>query len=136
MNRHYKLSAGTDFFYDVHATKYFAHVQSHCDHVLSSAPPAMALEVLFEFENSRRRIVAKKSEVRAAIEKELTRFGPPVNVRYSGECGSSNAYLLQRWSTTWHNFIDVEDENDIEDRDRLTVVPLRSAADSEAPTQV
>ena len=40
-------------FYDVHATKYFVHVRPRA--ILCVA---MALEVLYEFENSRRRIVA------------------------------------------------------------------------------
>ena len=34
----------------------------------------------------------------------------------------------------WSNYIDVEDENDLEDKDRVTVVPITSPTDSEALT--
>ena len=33
-------------------------------------------------------------------------------------------YLLQKWSTSWGAYIDVESVDDIKDKDRLTVVPM------------
>ena len=96
------------------------------------------LQLLFEFQNSRRRVVTKRSRVREALEQELQRFGfASATVRYSGDCGSSSGYLLQRWSETWSNYIDVEEDNDLEDKDRVTVVPMTTfSTDSEGPTQV
>lgn len=95
------------------------------------------LEFLFEFENSRRRIVTSRSRLREALEKELTRFGlNSGSIRYSGDCGSSNSYLLQRWSTTWNSFIDVEEEEELEDKDRVTVVPVLGSTNSETSTKV
>lgn len=71
------------------------------------------------------------------MEKELTRFGlNSVSIRYSGDCGSSNSYLLQRWSTTWNNFVDVEEEEELEDKDRVTVVPILDSTDSVTSTKV
>ena len=97
------------------------------------------LLLLFEFQNSRRQIVTRKSAVRESLEKELERFGLERvgRVRYSGDSGGSNSYLLQRWSDTWNNYIDVEDENDLEDRDKVTVVPMTTSfAESEVSSQV
>ena len=80
----------------------------------------------------------KKWDVRECLEKELERFGlASIRVRYSSDSGGSNSYLLQRWSDAWNNYIDVEDENDLEDRDKVTVVPMTtSLADSEVSSQV
>lgn len=89
------------------------------------------LQLLFEFENSRRQIVTRKSAVRESLEKELERFGlASVRVRYSSDSSGSDSYLLQRWSDAWNNYIDVEDENDLEDRDKVTVVPMTTAFSS------
>ena len=63
----------------------------------------------------------------AAIEQELSRFGKEgIRVQLSAHSGSSNSYLLQRWSTTWNAYIDVEDAADLEDKDRVTVVQMSS----------
>ena len=98
------------------------------------------LLLLFEFQNSRRRIVTSKSAVRESLQKELERFGlTSPRVRYSSDSGGSNSYLVQRWSDAWNNYIDVEDENDLEDREKVTVVPMptsNSFAESEASSQV
>ena len=84
-------------------------------------------EFLFGFRGSRRRVVVKQSNVFQLLELELKRFGKTTaRVQYSGDCGSSNSFLLQRWSDTWNNFVDVESADDLEDRDRITVVPMCS----------
>ena len=82
--------------------------------------------------------MTNKSRVCESLEKELERFGlTSTRVRYSGDSGGSNSYLLQRWSETWNIYIDVEEENDLEDKDRVTVVPMTtSSAHSEVPTRV
>lgn len=38
--------------------------------------------------------------------------------RQAFQCG-----ILQKWSTSWGAYIDVESVDDIKDKDRLTVVP-------------
>ena len=47
-----------------------------------------------------------------------------VSVRLSAHPGSSKSYLLQKWSTTWNTYVDVEDVDDMEDKDRVTVVQM------------
>ena len=47
-----------------------------------------------------------------------------VSVRLSAHPGSSKSYLLQKWSTTWNTYVDVEDVDDLEDKDRVTVVQM------------
>ena len=44
-----------------------------------------------------------------------------VSVRLSAHPGSSKSYLLQKWSTTWNTYVDVEA---VEDKDRVTVVQM------------
>lgn len=78
-----------------------------------------------------------KSRVREALEQELQRFGlTSTRVRYSGDNGGSNSYILQRWSETWNSYIDVEEDNNLEDKDRVTVVPVTTfSTDSNIPTR-
>lgn len=143
INRHFKLLV---HYYDVHfsVTYEYSHTVTllrMCEALSTCCCSAMAdtrLQLLFEFQNSRRRVVTTKSRVCEALEQELQRFGfTSARVRYSGDCGSSNSYLLQRWSETWSNYIDVEEDDDLEDKDRVTVVPMTTfSADSEVPTRV
>ena len=46
-----------------------------------------------------------------------------IRVQLSAHSGSSNSYLLQRWSITWNA---VKDLADLEDKDRVTVVQMSS----------
>ena len=89
------------------------------------------LELLFEFRGSRRRIIGNHSNICQLIELELKRFGQTTaRVQYSGDCGGCNSFLLQKWSTAWNSFIDVESAHELEDRDRITVVLCSPSAES------
>lgn len=42
----------------------------------------------------------------------------------SGEGSTDGSvYLLQKWSDVWGTYIDVEEIDDLEDQDKVTVVP-------------
>ena len=91
------------------------------------------LEILFEYQGSRKPLSRLKREhVIEVLKEELARFGDAAAVvQLSGEggcksanTGSSSVYLLQKWSTTWGTYIDVEEIDDLEDRDKVTVVPM------------
>ena len=57
-----------------------------------------------------------------ALEQELQRFGlTSASVRYSSDCGCYSSYLLQRWSDTWSNYINVEEQNS----QRIRMLPHR-----------
>ena len=83
--------------------------------------------VLFEYGGSRRPLLVKRSAVCETIEQELSRFGKAIpKVLLSGNCGSSSSLLLQRWSTTWNTYVDVERPDDLENKDHVTVVQVSS----------
>ena len=89
---------------------------------------AEKIQVLLEYGGSRRPLLVSKSgSMCNVIERELEKLGciePSVHV--SAGMVAMNApgglFLLQRWSTTWNSFVDVESVDDIETQDRLTVV--------------
>ena len=85
------------------------------------------IELLFEYCESRRCLRVRRENVCESIEQELSRFGKQgIRVQLLAHSGSSSSYLLQRWSTTWNTYIDVEDAADLEDKDRVTVVQMSS----------
>ena len=87
-----------------------------------------SMKILFEYGGSRRPLsVNCDGSLCNVIERELERLGcPDPTVQISAvEVSASKApstFLLQRWSTTWNAFVDVETIDDIENQDRLTVV--------------
>ena len=96
-----------------------------------SAMDSEKIHVLFEYAGSRRPLlVPRNGALCNAIERELEKFGcvePCVQVSAVLHAPSGGrSFLLQRWSTTWNAFVDVESIDDVESQDRLTVVPAPS----------
>ena len=54
----------------------------------------------------------------------------------SANTGNSSVYLLQKWSTTWGTYIDVEGIDDLEDKDKVTVVPIPISVDPRPSSKV
>ena len=91
----------------------------------------MEVEVLFEFRESKRQLKVSPKSICKVLAQELSQFGKEGVVVQLAKPQSSRdtvqpagVYLLQRWSTTWQTIIDVESIQEIDDKDRLTVVPM------------
>ena len=86
------------------------------------------VQVLFEYQGSKHQLTLTPSLVCETITRELAKFGKDgVIVKLSNAASSSSSpavYLLQKWSSSWGAYIDVESVGDIKDKDRLTVVPM------------
>ena len=90
------------------------------------------VHVLFEYQGSKRALTLSPNLVCEAVTTELARFGKDgIVVKLSNAPSSSRdsttgrvVYLLQKWSTTWEAYIDVERVDDIKDKDRLTAVRM------------
>ena len=94
------------------------------------------IKILLEYGGSRRPLsVTRNGCLCNVIERELEKLGCPdptdPTVQLSAvEVSASEApstFLLQRWSTSWNGFVDVETIDDIENHDRLTVVRAPSS---------
>ena len=100
------------------------------------------LEILFEYQGSQKPLCRLKREcVIEVLKQELARFGDvAAMVQLSGEesddTGNSSVYLLQKWSNTWGTYIDVEGIDDLEDRDKVTVVPMPISVDPRPSSKV
>ena len=103
-------------------------VKNKCDFntlYLHVAHESGYIQLLFEYRESKRCLRVNRSNVCETIEKELSRFGQTVSkVSLSEDCGSSNSLLLQKWCTAWDTYVDVETVDDVDDKDRVTVVRL------------
>ena len=96
------------------------------------------MEILFEFKGSRRTIkCTARTELRDRICGELDALGvADSSVGFAHESGSSSrAYILQRFSSKWNTFVDVDKAEDILNGDRLTVVPTPVAATQKVISQ-
>lgn len=85
------------------------------------------MEVLFEYEGSRRPLTTSADKLLAAVAGELRSLHvnsrrPIVRV-LGDEEDVQSYYLLQRWSSKWGVFVDVNDVSEIESGDKLTVLP-------------
>ena len=79
------------------------------------------VRVLFEYGGSRKPLC-----VCSILGRELEKHGlatPTIHLSSAGSIAPSS-FLLQRWSSTWNAFVDVQD---IEDQDKITVVPVSAA---------
>ena len=89
------------------------------------------MEILFEYEGSKRTIkCTAATELHDRICGELDALGvTDSSVGFAHESGTSNkAFILQRFSSKWSTFVDVDKAEDISNGDRLTVVPSPVAA--------
>jgi hypothetical protein len=89
------------------------------------------MEVLFEYKGSKRTIkCTAATELRDRICGELNALGVTnSSVGFASESEtSSRAFILQRFSSKWNTFVDVNNAEDIANGDRLTVTPSPVAA--------
>ena len=94
-----------------------------------------SIQVLFEYKKLKRQLtLSPANQVCETIAQELANhfvkanavveLSKPSSSNAPGPSNRSAGYLLQKWSSTWQTFIDMEQVHDIEDNDRLTLVPL------------
>lgn len=101
------------------------------------APPAHAyvslpcmtmemLSVLVEFRDSKRPVEATPDTLMAKISQVMRGIDPYVVIVKSlaDFNGDGKPFLLQRYSTIWNEYIDVIDPMEIDDGDRVKVVPF------------
>ena len=98
---------------------------------MDSDLPVVAMdvvEVLFEYKGSRRELLHPVSTLCDRIEQELEGLGV-AGATVTLCAGSSQTddddsprFFLQRWSSKWQTFVNVESICDIHGDDRLTVV--------------
>ena len=85
------------------------------------------VRVLFEYGGSRKPLcVSADASLCSILGRELEKHGlatPTIHLSSAGSIAPSS-FLLQRWSSTWNAFVDVQD---IEDQDKITVVPVSAA---------
>ena len=97
------------------------------------------MDVLFEFEGSRKAVKVTKESLLHVIETELKSFGYVVRVVLSGgeaEEGWDGCYILQRWSPRWMSYVDVQSVDEVMEEDRLTVIPRpKRGVDPEQPQE-
>ena len=89
------------------------------------------MEVLFEYKGSKRTIkYTAATELRDRICGELDSLGVAnSSVGFAHETGTlRRAFILQRFSSKWNTFIDVDKAEEVSNGDRLTVVPTPIAA--------
>ena len=82
--------------------------------------------VLFVFKSSRREVqLSPGRPVCDLLSDELKKAGHEATVCVSEAPGNAKppVYILQRWSEKWQAFIDVSNESEIVDGDKLTVIP-------------
>ena len=82
--------------------------------------------VLFVFKSSRREVqLSPGRPVWDLLSNELKKAGHEATVCVSEAPGNAKppVYILQRWSEKWQAFIDVSNESEIVDGDKLTVIP-------------
>ena len=88
------------------------------------------MEVLFEYKGSKRTIKCSTRELRDRVCGELDALGvTDSSVGFAHESGTSNrAFIIQRFSSKWNTFVDVDKAEDVLNGDRVTVVPSPAAA--------
>ena len=82
--------------------------------------------VLFVFKSSRRELqLSPGRAVCDLLSDELKKAGHEATVCVSEAPGNAKPpiYILQRWSEKWQAFLDVSNESEIVDGDKLTVIP-------------
>ena len=88
------------------------------------------VRVLFEYGGSRKPLrVSADASLCSILGRELEKHGlatPTIHLSSAGSI-APGSFLLQRWSSTWNAFVDVESYQDIEDQDKITVVPMSAA---------
>ena len=82
------------------------------------------IEVLLEVGTSRRILKATTESLLLVLERELGSVGlDGVLALSSGTSQDTdkNVFIIQRWADRWHTFVDVTDETQVKDGDKLTL---------------
>ena len=89
--------------------------------------------VLLEFRGSKRVIAFQNAEdviqlcqaqLQSLVCSEKVRLVTDVEHYHASQSDSEKAYLLQRYSTEWQEFVDVLDVIEIDNKDHLKAVPI------------
>ena len=89
-------------------------------------------EILFEYKFSESTIKCTKNDVRNRITMRLASLGVPnaiLQLTSSSSGIDGNNFILQRYSSKWDTFVDVDQLEALCDGDRLSVVPVPSSAE-------
>ena len=88
------------------------------------------LDVLFEFQESRKPLAVSRDAIIKAVERELAAcmgnaclLPPGMSLGETASSSKKSFFLLQRWSLKWNAFIDVQSVDNINDGDKTMVVP-------------
>ena len=86
------------------------------------------MDVLFQFGDSKRVLKSTSADsLGQQILEELVVFDPKALIVEPGYSKpmvrGNNYYLVQKWSKKWNDFVDLLDLNEVEDGDKLTVIP-------------
>ena len=81
------------------------------------------LEVLLEFDGSRRQLTSTRESLVDAIVQEVKKVaGISVNLAIPTDADTQPGYILQRWSEKWGVYIDVLDLTEIQSGDKVKVL--------------
>lgn len=101
------------------------------------------LEVLFEYKESRKPLSVQRSSIIGVVERELATcvgdaclIPPGKNLCDVPSSSKKVMFHLQRYSQKWKTYIDVTSEEDVQDGDKLTAVPVFATAPSEVRTKI
>ena len=97
------------------------------------------IELLLEVGASRRIIKATRENLVLALERELGNVGLDGVLALSpstSENTSKTIFVLQRWTDRWNTFVDVTDESQLKDGDKLTLVCKTNSDSSSATDKV
>lgn len=92
-------------------------------------------DVLLEVDQSRRQLRVSCDSAFVTIERELGKLGKDISLLPVGgnvpdpECRTKIPYVIQRWCTKFKVFVDVTDESQFSDGDRLRVTSLSLGPD-------
>ena len=86
------------------------------------------MEVLVEFKHFKILLVPVSADLLLdEMNLEIKKYDPSAHVicRSDDESGSGNhsQYLIQKWSTRWNCYINIDDISDVNDGDKLLLVP-------------
>ena len=99
-------------------------------HVQAAVTMDSDWELLLEVEQSRTviKVPPKSENVLKAVNEAAARVNPKAVVVLDNTCteaeNTSSYFVLQRWSTKWNSFVDVKKSSDVNNHDKLKLVPM------------
>ena len=87
------------------------------------------IEILFEYEGSKRALAVTPSNLVHIIENELKDGFGIDNATVSCSRDKTSDFLIQKWCLKWNTFIDLANIGEIKDEDRITIInnPISSS---------